>query len=170
MDSSVYSALSCLEHTIQRNESAVNLTDFLDARVLQVEKTLSSADEQKDERNSAFNTMLHKQRRVSTALFDEVMTKGKSFHSSHLTLRLLYKDGLDTSHFSVVVPKKVSIKAVVRNALRRRLYPIIRKFEARLTFSAVALIFIKTDISTVPHEELTEEVRMLLSRVFNQTI
>lgn len=167
MDSSVYSALSCLEHIIQRNESAVNLTDFSAARVQKVEKTPSSADEQKDERSLAFNTMLPRQRRVSTALFQEVMVKGKSFHSSHLTLRLLYKDGLDTSHFSVIVPKKVSLKAVVRNALRRRLYPILRKFEARLTFPAVALIFVKTDISEISHEELTEEIRMLLSKVFN---
>jgi ribonuclease P protein component len=111
--------------------------------------------------------MLPKQRRVSQALFQEVMQRGKSFHAPHMSLRLLYKDGLTTSHFAVSVPKKVSSKAVERNRIRRRLYPLIRGYEQRLTFPAVAIFFAKNGSIDASRDVLQEEVKGLLSRAFN---
>jgi ribonuclease P protein component len=94
--------------------------------------------------------MLPRRRRVSTALFQEVMERGKSFHASHISaFRYLYKDSLTTSHISVVVSKKTAAKATKRNALRRKLYSIIRPLESTLNTKAVALIFVKKDIADI---------------------
>ncbi len=68
--------------------------------------------------------MLQSSRRLTTALFTEVMLKGRVFHSTLFTLRATKSDGI--SRFSVAIPKKVAKTAVERNKLRRRAYSALR--------------------------------------------
>jgi ribonuclease P protein component len=157
---------SCLEHTIQRKQNERSLTDFWLAKALGPAETLSSAVGQKADTSLPSKVMLPRKRRVTSTLFQEVMDKGRSFHSPHLSAKVLFKDNVGTGHLSAVVPKKVAAKATVRNNFRRRIYAIVRMFENRLPIQSAALIFVKKNISKLSIEELKEELRTLLAKAF----
>ncbi len=67
--------------------------------------------------------MLKKSERLDRASFDKVFRDGKRFHSLYSTTIFL-----PTESFlcSVVVGKKVSKKAPIRNSIRRRIYSQIQ--------------------------------------------
>ena len=67
--------------------------------------------------------MLAKSERLSVTEFDQYFKTGKRFHFTHCTI--IYSP-LATLHGSVVVGKKVSKKAVIRNTIRRRVYAQLR--------------------------------------------
>lgn len=66
---------------------------------------------------------------------------------------------------AVVVSRKVSKSAVVRNRIRRRIYEVLRALVV-LDAESVALIVTVYDetVATMPTERLTQEVRHLLSK------
>ena len=72
--------------------------------------------------------MLPRSKRLTTALFTEVMTQGKILHSPFFTIRLMKTatTSLKETRFSVVVSKKIVKTAVERNKIRRRVYSIVR--------------------------------------------
>lgn len=70
--------------------------------------------------------MIAKIHRFTTALFDRVFRKSKRIHVNGFTFSLSPVRRGVQPRFAVVVGKKVSKLAVVRNRLRRQLYEIIR--------------------------------------------
>jgi ribonuclease P protein component len=111
--------------------------------------------------------MIPKNGRVTNALFQTIMERGKSIHSLHFSLRYLFEEKPTISHISVVVPKKTAPKAVVRNKLRRKLYPIVRLYKHRLPNNAAGIMFIKKDISGTVPAELRDEVKAVLQKAFS---
>jgi ribonuclease P protein component len=111
--------------------------------------------------------MLPKNGRVSHALFATIMERGRSFHSLHFSFRVFFEKDPKLSRISVVVPKKVSSKAVFRNRLRRRVYPTIRQYKERLPKNGVGILFIKKDLGKLSLAEINTEVKDLLEKSFN---
>lgn len=71
--------------------------------------------------------MLPKQLKIEKRYrIEYVIKKGRRIHSRLLQMRFLPNRETAT-RFSVVVSKKISAKAVIRNKLRRRLHEAIRK-------------------------------------------
>lgn len=68
--------------------------------------------------------MLPRSKRLTTAIFDEVFTTGRTAHSALFTLRMKKTDG--PSRFAISVSKKIAKSAVVRNKIRRRTYSALR--------------------------------------------
>jgi ribonuclease P protein component len=58
--------------------------------------------------------------------FDLIFRKGRSFYADFFMVKILRND-LGFSRFSVLVSKKVSLKAVERNAVKRKLREILKK-------------------------------------------
>lgn len=58
--------------------------------------------------------------------FNLIFQKGKSFYTDFFMVKIL-ENNLDFNRFSVLVSKKVSLKAVKRNAIKRKLREILKK-------------------------------------------
>lgn len=58
--------------------------------------------------------------------FDKIFRNGKVFYGDFFMVKVL-KNDLDFNHFAVVVSKKVSLKAVERNKIKRVLREVLRK-------------------------------------------
>lgn len=56
-----------------------------------------------------------------------VHSKGSTVRGQHCALKYVYNNKRDVYRVAVVVSKKVSKKAVVRNRIRRRLFEVVRQ-------------------------------------------
>lgn len=108
--------------------------------------------------------MLPRTRRVHKAEFGEVLKKGLSFHSAHLSLRGIKKDEVSPSKFSVVVSKKVAGKAVDRNLLRRRAIAVVEKHLLGMKKGISAIFSFKTGSLELSSQQIQTEVTALLKQ------
>lgn len=109
--------------------------------------------------------MLSKNRRVSRRLFEEVFSKTKIFSTDFFTTRFFKVDGRCDTRFSVVVSKKVSLKAVRRNLIKRRITGILKIIENKIEDSYVVLIFCKKNVLEAPFSNLQKELKMALEHI-----
>lgn len=105
--------------------------------------------------------MLKKHERLSRTEFETYFKQGKRFHSEYLTVIYL---PYPTFHAAVVVSKKVSKKAVVRNTLRRRVYAVLYgKKQKGVTGVWIALI--KPSLSLLTKQQAKTQTENLIERV-----
>lgn len=92
-------------------------------------------------------------------------THSESVRTSCMALRYAKNPRRQSYRLAVVVSKKVSKSAVVRNRIRRRLYERVRILST--SFSApydLALIVYDEKLATIPPAELTAEVEKLCKK------
>ncbi len=99
--------------------------------------------------------MLPSSKRLTTSLFKETIAKGRIFHSSLFTIRVMKSEGL--SRFSVAVPKKVAKTAVERNKLRRRTYSVLRNLHSRIKVGFHGVFITKPSIKTANIDSIRED-------------
>ncbi len=99
-----------------------------------------------------------------TAALRWVYTGGQQARGRHMAIRVRPHSDQAT-RVAVVVSRKVSKSAVVRNRIRRRLYEVIR---TRLVSEATGLAIVVTvydeTLQAIPAEELYRETEYLLSK------
>ncbi len=110
--------------------------------------------------------MLPHNRRVSTALFDEIMKAGTTYHSDHISLRIQRITAQNMSRFSVSVSKKIEKGAVTRNLYKRRLYAVLGEYISRIPSGYVGVFFIKRGFSDLTRESIHSETKHLLEKSF----
>ncbi|HSX29878.1 MAG TPA: ribonuclease P protein component [Candidatus Saccharimonadales bacterium] len=86
-----------------------------------------------------------------------VYQQGKTVRAGELALRFAYNNRITSYRVAVVVSRKVSKSAVIRNRIRRRIYEIVRSAAADIT-DPYDLIF------TVYDEALAEKPHVLLRK------
>ena len=84
-----------------------------------------------------------------------VYQHGKTVRGQASSLKFISNPRRTTYRLAVVVSKKVSKSAVVRNRIRRRLYESIRRHEANITqpYDLVLTVFAE-QMAVIPAEEL----------------
>lgn len=88
-----------------------------------------------------------------------VYKNGKTFRGPVLAVRTAENTKRDSYRVAVVVSKKTSKSAVVRNRIRRRIYEIIRKHEAAINSPVDIVVTIFSDsVATVPIEKIENEI------------
>ena len=91
---------------------------------------------------------------------------GKSVRSEFISLKYVTSKGTDY-RLAVIVSKKVSKKAVVRNRIRRRVYEVVRNIKKDHNqpwpYDLSFQIFDES-IASVPHEYLHSEISKLLKK------
>ncbi|MGI9027243.1 MAG: ribonuclease P protein component [Candidatus Saccharimonadales bacterium] len=95
-----------------------------------------------------------------------VYRKGRGVRNEYLSLRFAPSRGKDY-RLAVVVSKKISKSAVVRNRIRRRIYEAVRlyKKESGQPWPQDMIISVFEDQpAKVPSDELTATVRRLLKK------
>jgi len=102
--------------------------------------------------------MLPKRHRLKkTRDFEEVFRGGRSIRSNGIALKIKATQN-KTSRFAVVVSKKVSLKAVVRNRIRRLLSEVIQE-EAEKIVPGLDAVFVV--LPGFKAENLAEAKRIL---------
>ena len=93
-----------------------------------------------------------------------VYTHGGTVRSHLMALKHTRHPRRKMTRAAVVVSKKTYKRAVGRNRIRRRVYEIIRK-ELPYMHDNCDLVFIifTPEVLTVPHDELADSIRQLLS-------
>ena len=95
--------------------------------------------------------------------FDELAKSSHKFYSDNFVLRFVKNNG-DFNSFAVVVSKKISLKAVIRNKIRRRVYEIIRLHMNNLKKSFKIIIFVKKGTLEMEYSELKKELLYLFKK------
>jgi len=72
--------------------------------------------------------------------------------------------GQKSLRFAVVVPKKVSLKAVVRNVLKRRVSHVLRDLSPRLIQSPYVALTLKKGVEALSFTALTHELEVLFKK------
>lgn len=107
--------------------------------------------------------MLPKRNRVEKALFKDILTLGRVFNTTHLSLRAIKENKKQESKFSFTVSKKVAKSAVDRNRIRRRGYAALALVWARIPDSFVGIFSAKSGIAAISFEDLSLEVKNILA-------
>lgn len=94
-----------------------------------------------------------------------VYTHGKTVRGPLVAIKYAANERRDSYRLAVVVSKKVSKSAVVRNRIRRRLYEVVRILSSSITTPTdmVMTVFHET-VATMPHEELVVMVKAQLKQ------
>lgn len=83
---------------------------------------------------------------------------GKTVRGPLCALRFIRNDRRTSYRLAIVVSKKVSKSAVVRNRIRRRIYEIARQLEISQPFDLIITVF--TDqLAVMPFEEVDRAIR-----------
>lgn len=96
--------------------------------------------------------MLPSSQRLTIHLFKSAIEKGKIFHSSLFTARLVKVEGI--SRFGVSVSKKIAKSAVERNKIRRRVYSALRELYPRISPSVHGVFIMKAPVLTSSFDEI----------------
>lgn len=107
--------------------------------------------------------MLKKSERLNRPSFSLYFSKGKRTHGTYTTIIV---SPTEAFLCSVVVGKKVSKQAVVRNSIRRRLYGIIERYKKERVITGAFIVIAKPAIAKLSKKafnlELEKEVGMAL--------
>jgi ribonuclease P protein component len=109
--------------------------------------------------------MLAKEQRLSREQFSHHFKHGKRFNSTYATLIISISS---TFHGAVVVSKKVSKRAVMRNTLRRRTYAQLYQL-AKKRSEGVYILVLKPTIAGIPRLAQHQQIRELIEQGVKST-
>jgi ribonuclease P protein component len=96
---------------------------------------------------------------------DEMKTlSGKRFHGRFFSL-LIARAATDHPKFAVVVSKKVSLKAVERNKVKRRMRNALTKLRSHVQKPAALVLSAKADAKKASYAELVRDIESLFSKL-----
>lgn len=104
--------------------------------------------------------MLPRKNRINRKDFPSYNMKGFRVFSPLFTVVFYRKDGVNPkiSRASVVVSKKTSKNAVIRNNIRRRFYDSVRVFLVKQNFSFDAIFYPKPEVIGVNSSIIKQEI------------
>ena len=94
--------------------------------------------------------MTSRSHRLSTKQFNEVISKGKVFHSPLFLMRAL-QTGEGPARIAAAVPVKIGKTAVIRNNLRRKVYEAVRPLLSDIKEGLHIILFAKTIYAPINH-------------------
>jgi ribonuclease P protein component len=101
---------------------------------------------------------------VPTPLFTAIRNQGKTFHSPHLSLRVVDSEAKDPSRVAFVVSVKVAKTAVARNKLKRQARYIVNKHHISQSRGKITIVYFKPGASKASFSSLESELTLLLKQ------
>lgn len=101
------------------------------------------------------------------ASLSRVYQHGSTVRGAAFNVKYLWRDERRPHRCAVVVSKKVSKSAVVRNRIRRRMYELIRQLEQPVPsgLDLVVLVY-SEEIADIEHEQLKQALQALLQKIY----
>lgn len=107
--------------------------------------------------------MLKKNSRIHKERFEEIISRGKTFHATYVYIRTLPSlDGV--KKFSTVVPKKVAKKAHDRNLIKRRINHVLRLCNKSFSTKDY-LVFAKNEIKNSEFSTLSADIEKIARNI-----
>ena len=100
-----------------------------------------------------------------------VYKHGQTLRATDITLRYTTNNQRSQYRCAVVVSKKVSKSAVVRNRIRRRIYEVVRMYWLQKTPESQDLVFsvFNESFATITPADLQTRIFQLLDRIFEKS-
>lgn len=95
--------------------------------------------------------------------FQKVFKKGKGLRENLITLKWV-NNNLETSRFGIVISKKISKKAVLRNKIRRRLREEIKKILPHFKKGIDIVIIANPGATKEKREKIAEDLKKIFYR------
>ena len=95
--------------------------------------------------------------------FNKILKKGKRFNEEILSLIIL-KNELKYTRTGLMVDKKISKKAVIRNKIKRRIYSLIRNKLSNIKNGFDVLIITKPEIKEKNFFEINKIIDKILKK------
>jgi ribonuclease P protein component len=108
--------------------------------------------------------MLKKSARLGRAAFSNYFSKGKRSHGLYTTV--IYSPA-EAFLCSVVVGKKVSKKAPVRNTIRRRIYSLVERIVKEKNLSGAYIVIVKPEVIKLSKKAFGVALEEEVGRVLN---
>lgn len=108
------------------------------------------------ERASRRNSVFARPKRLTRPIFPVVLKSGRRVSSTNFTA--VFSN--EASGYAVVVTKKVSKLAVVRNRTKRRIIAALKEIE----IPQALIVFPKSSASSVSYEDTKKELKAFLSK------
>ena len=89
--------------------------------------------------------------------------QGSIVRGQQLSLKYVKNERRSTYRVAVVVSKKVSKSAVVRNRIRRRVYEAVRAYTVNESYDLIFMIY-SVDVATLPTELLQKTIQQQLKK------
>jgi len=102
--------------------------------------------------------MLAKERRISKGLFAQILSRGRVFSGSNLSLRVLPMEKAGPSAFAFVVSVKMAKTAVERHFLKRRGRHAIKKNLKRIKEGYYCAFFLRPGLAKLPFPVFEAEI------------
>ncbi len=99
-----------------------------------------------------------KYRVTSIKDFNKIFRNGKGFYSDFFMIKVL-KNDLKLNRFAVVVSKKVSLKAVERNGIKRKLREVLKKNVDLFPENCDAIVYANKSILDKSFDEIEEKLK-----------
>lgn len=117
--------------------------------------------------------MLSKNQRLNLRLIElsQFFKQANKFNTSYFNAayRWLKLNSQQEIRIAVVVPKKVSLKAVERNRIKRLVYNLLKaklkKIKTRSNYQLQVIIFTKSEIKQAQPEQLAKRIDQLINKV-----
>lgn len=108
--------------------------------------------------------MLEKKLRITkNADFKRIYQKGK-FFSNEFFLVKLHPNRFPNNRFAVIVNKKISKKAVIRNKIKRQIREIIRINQGQLKTGFDIIVIVKKDLTRESYKNIEQNLLHLFKR------
>lgn len=126
----------------------------------------SSAKNLRLKSGTIVGTMLPKQHRFhGNKSLRFVMSRGRSVRTADMSLKSVHNKRAEQFRVAVVVSKKVSKSAVVRNRIRRRIYAAVADYRSQLDRPYDLVFFIYSNsVAELAYPELNQRVAKLLKQ------
>lgn len=107
--------------------------------------------------------MLPKNNRITRKEFPVASTQGFRVFSPFFTV-VVYRNKENTTKATIVVSKKISKSAVVRNKTKRVFYEVVQKFIPQITSPSLLVVYPKKEYFSTKFSVLVDEFRKNLSK------
>jgi len=111
--------------------------------------------------------MFPKKQRLNRRSFEEILKKGKILHSdcNYFYSRYVLDKNKPTK-FSIVVPKKIEKKAILRHQTKRIISKLLKEIEEKGSFPAGSYIFFsKNKIKEISPDILREDLLGMIKKI-----
>ena len=111
--------------------------------------------------------MLSSKRRVQKGLFSSVLKDGKSLNFPTFSIKYAYNPELikKESLFSIVVSKKITKTAVLRNKIRRQAYSVLKDLFPEIKKNYIVTFFLRDSIIGVSFDQLRISITDALKKI-----
>lgn len=111
--------------------------------------------------------MLSKRNRLGSEFFKNLFKKGVIVDSQYFSIKYV-KGNKEDFKISIIVPKKVSLKAVERNLLKRRFLSIVLEEKSLLIKGFSYVFYLKKGVDSISRDAIKTNIIEKIRKIYEE--